>query len=68
MQFFNQTKDTILELLNTDEKKGLTQNTANVLKEKYGSNKLKEKKTNVQRFFESFKDVRDEEFMQTLKK
>ncbi len=59
MQFFCQTKDTVLELLNSNETKGLSSNQVSELKEKYGLNKLKEKKkkTNLQRFFEQFKDV-----------
>jgi len=59
LQFFNQSKDTVLELLNTNEKSGLSQKQAEELTEKYGANKLKEKKkkTNLQRFFEQFKDV-----------
>ena len=59
MQFFNQSKEIVLETLNTNESKGLNPNQANELREKYGLNKLREKKkkTNVQRFFEQFKDV-----------
>lgn len=59
MKFFNQTKDKVLEILNADEKKGLSPKQVEKLKEKYGPNKLKEKKkkTNLQRFFEQFKDV-----------
>ncbi len=59
MQFFCQTKDTVLELLNSNETKGLSSNQVSELKEKYGLNKLKEKKkkTNLQRFFEQFKDI-----------
>ncbi len=59
MQFFSQTKGEVLELLNTDESKGLSQTKADELKAKYGQNKLNErkKKTNLHRFFEQFKDV-----------
>ncbi len=59
MQFFCQTKNTVLELLNSNETKGLSSNQVSELKEKYGLNKLKEKKkkTNLQRFFEQFKDI-----------
>ena len=59
MQFFSQTKETVLELLNSDEKRGLSKSQVSALKEKYGPNKVKEKKkkTNLQRFFEQFKDV-----------
>lgn len=59
MQFFSQTKDAVLKLLNTDAERGLSRNQVTELKKKYGPNKLKEKKkkTNLQRFFEQFKDV-----------
>ncbi len=59
MQFFSQTKDKVLEILNADEKKGLSHTQVEGLRGKYGPNKLKEKKkkTNLQRFFEQFKDV-----------
>ena len=59
MQFFSQTKDTVLELLNTNENRGLSKTQVSELKQKCGPNKLKEKKkkTTMQRFFEQFKDV-----------
>ncbi len=59
LQFFSQTRDSVLELLNTDKKRGLSSDRAAELKEQYGPNKLKEKKkkTNTQRFFEQFKDA-----------
>ena len=59
MQFFSQTKDAVLKVLNTNEEKGLSQDKVAELQSKYGANKLKEKKkkTNVQRFFEQFKDA-----------
>ncbi len=59
MEFFSQTKNSVLEILNTDEKRGLSQDKANELRERYGLNKLKEKKkkTNFQRFLDQFKDV-----------
>jgi len=59
LQFFSQTKAEIIKLLGTDEKRGLSQKQVTKLNEKYGPNKLKEKKkkTNLQRFFEQFKDV-----------
>ncbi len=59
MHFFNQSKEDVLKNLNTNETKGLSQNKVNELREKYGLNKLKEKKkkSNLRRFFEQFKDV-----------
>ncbi len=59
MKFFSQTKSSVLEILNTDEKRGLSQSKADELMEKHGPNKLKEKKkkTNFQRFLDQFKDV-----------
>ncbi len=59
MQFFSQSKTSVLEFLKTDEQRGLNKSEVNNLKEKYGPNKLKEKKkkTQVERFFEQFKDV-----------
>ncbi len=59
MQFFSQTKNDVLDLLNSDEKRGLSQSKAAELLEKHGLNRLKEKKpkTNMQRFLEQFKDV-----------
>ncbi len=59
MQFFSRTKDEVLNKLNTNEKTGLSQAQATALAEKYGPNKLKEKKkkTILRRFAEQFKDV-----------
>lgn len=59
LTFFSESKGKVLEFLNTDENRGLTPEQVSELKEKYGPNKLKEKKkkTNLQRFFEQFKDV-----------
>ncbi len=59
MHFFSQPKDLVLELLNTNEKRGLSKEKVEELKLKYGPNKLNErkKKTTVQRFFDQFKDV-----------
>ena len=57
--FYNQTKEDVLKHLNSDENNGLTSKRVEDLKEKYGPNQLKEKKkkTNLQRFFDQFKDV-----------
>ena len=51
--------DSIIKELGTDIHVGLSQVEAQARLAKYGENKLKEKKkkTNVQRFFEQFKDV-----------
>ena len=49
----------VLQALETDEHRGLTGTGAKELLEKYGANKLREKKkkTTLQRFFDQFKDV-----------
>ena len=59
MTFYDITKEKVLEVLSTDSAKGLTEEKVLLLKQKFGQNKLKEKKkkTFVQRFFEQFKDV-----------
>ncbi len=59
MGFYNQSKEEVLKALSTDEKNGLDNEKVARLKEKYGPNKLKEKKkkTNLERFIEQFKDV-----------
>ncbi len=59
MQFFSQTKESVLETLNTDKKRGLSEQDAVKLKVKYGPNKLneKKKKTTMQRFLDQFKDA-----------
>ena len=51
--------DELLKSLGTDEAKGLDEEKVSAVREKYGENKLKEKKrkTNLQRFAEQFKDV-----------
>jgi len=59
LQFFSQSKQEVLKLLDTNQERGLSKSNVTQRKEKYGPNKLKEKKkkTNLQRFFEQFKDV-----------
>ncbi len=59
MQFFSQTQDSVLKHFSTDSKMGLKEEKAGELKEKYGLNKLneKKKKTTFQRFLDQFKDV-----------
>ena len=52
-------RDKVLEHFNSDGERGLTSALVKERKEKYGLNKLKEKKkkTTAQRFFDQFKDV-----------
>ncbi len=59
MLYHTQPKDTVITELSSDMKKGLHFEQVQELLEKYGPNKLKEKKkkTNLQRFFDQFKDV-----------
>ena len=51
--------DELLKSLSTDQKRGLTKVQAEALLKKYGPNRLREKKkkSNVQRFFDQFRDV-----------
>ncbi len=59
MQFYDKTKEEVLTTLSADPVQGLNGERVAELAEKYGANKLsqKKKKTNLQRFFEQFKDV-----------
>ena len=59
MLFHNLSKEKVLETLMTDEKNGLSQKQITELREKFGFNKLneKKKKSTFQRFAEQFKDV-----------
>ncbi len=59
MTLHDLSKEEVLSKLSTDIDKGLSKEQVADLKVKYGENKLKEKKkkTNLQRFFEQFKDV-----------
>ena len=59
MLFHHLSKEDVLKSLSTDEKNGLSTEQAKSLKEKYGENKLaeKKKKSNLERFAEQFKDV-----------
>ncbi len=59
MQFYNQSKGLVLQTLSSDENSGLNSAQISKLQEKYGENKLKEKKKkgNLERFFSQFKDV-----------
>ncbi len=59
MLFHHKPTDEVLKLLDTDAERGLSTAQVASLKEKYGENKLREKKkkTTLQRFFDQFKDV-----------
>ncbi len=59
MLFYSQSKEDVLNHLDVLEGAGLSENKAKELLEKYGKNKLKEKKKKspLQRFFDQFKDV-----------
>ncbi len=59
MLFHNQSKEEVLQTLATDQEKGLSEKQVQELTEKFGPNKLKEKKkkTTLQRFFDQFKDI-----------
>ncbi|MBR3715166.1 MAG: calcium-translocating P-type ATPase, PMCA-type [Clostridia bacterium] len=59
MLFHNKSKQDVLNALDSDMKSGLTSAQVASLQEKYGPNKLREKKkkTMLQRFFDQFKDV-----------
>ena len=55
---YNINKIDLISMLHTDPEKGLTSDQVRKLIEEHGENKLKEarKKTNLQRFFDQFKD------------
>ncbi len=59
MLFHYQTKDEIIDILSTNKDTGLSQDKVTKLIEKYGENRLKEKKkkTFLRRFAEQFNDV-----------
>jgi len=59
LMFHNRPSQSVLQELQTDRGAGLTQAQVAQLRRQYGENKLKEKKkkTNIQRFFDQFKDV-----------
>lgn len=57
--FYNETKESVLANLGTDQNIGLSTYAVSELQAKHGENKLKEKrkKTNLERFIEQFKDA-----------
>lgn len=59
MLFHSETKDAVLEELSSNTESGLTAGQVSEKLAKFGYNKLREKKkkTNLQRFFDQFKDV-----------
>lgn len=59
MTFYKESKESVLNELHSDMEKGLSSSQAAQLAERYGPNKLKEKKkkSSAQRFFDQFKDV-----------
>ncbi len=59
MVFYSNSKEEVLNALGTDAVNGLSSNEAKTRHEKYGDNKLKEKKkkTTLERFFDQFKDA-----------
>ena len=59
MSLHSQTQDEVLKQLSVDPAMGLTAEEAALRREKYGENKLREKKkkTTLQRFLDQFKDV-----------
>ena len=59
MKLYAKNQEELLNELNTDKQNGLSQKEALSRKEKYGENKLREKKkkTTMQRFLDQFKDA-----------
>ncbi len=59
MSAHNQSKEQVLKMFSTNETQGLTDSQVKELTEKYGENKLREKKkkSTFQRFMDQFKDV-----------
>lgn len=59
MTFYDKSADEVIASLETNQETGLSSSTVSLLQEKYGENKLREKKkkTSIQRFFDQFKDV-----------
>ncbi len=59
MSFYSQSREDVLNTLSSNQEKGLSNDKVKALQEKYGPNKLSEKrkKTTFERFLEQFKDV-----------
>ena len=59
MNYYSKDRESVLNALETDPSQGLSQQEAEKRLQTYGENKLQEKKkkSNLQRFFEQFKDV-----------
>ncbi len=59
MSFHSKTKEEVIKELSSDAERGLKSSDIGALREKYGENKLREKKkkTNLQRFLDQFKDA-----------
>ncbi|MBR6514039.1 MAG: calcium-translocating P-type ATPase, PMCA-type [Clostridia bacterium] len=59
MAFYDKQKEEVIRELSTDREKGLDPQSVPALQQRYGKNKLKEKKkkTTIQRFLDQFKDV-----------
>ncbi len=59
MLYHSQPTEDVLNALSTDRERGLSQKQVDELSARYGPNRLREKKkkTNLQRFFDQFKDV-----------
>ena len=59
MLFYDRTAQDVLKTLGTDAERGLTEAQAETLRQKYGENRLREKKrrSRLQRFFDQFKDI-----------
>lgn len=59
MSAYTKSADLLLTELNSDKNNGLSSEKVAILKEKFGANKLREKKkkSNIERFIDQFKDV-----------
>jgi Ca2+-transporting ATPase len=59
LEFYSKKKEEVISTLSSDANRGLSAEKAGELLAQYGENRLREKKkrTNIQRFFDQFKDV-----------
>jgi len=57
--YYNETINTVIQSFSSDQTRGLTDEQVQIQKERFGENRLQEKKkkTNFQRFLDQFKDV-----------